>query len=108
MKIRNANRKDMIYECMDATDLKFPNSFFDFIFDKSTIDAILCGDSGDLKVALMTKEAQRTLKVGSHYFIVSYGEPGIREIHFQRMHLSLEISEYKISIFQKPPPKFLN
>ena len=37
---------------MDVTDMwQFESNTFDLIIDKSTIDAIVCGDDANLKVA---------------------------------------------------------
>jgi len=55
MKIRNKDLVNMKYEVMDALDLKYPDNFFDAVIDKSTIDAILCGDDSFLNVARMMK-----------------------------------------------------
>ena len=44
MKERNLNRKEMVYEVMDVCNLKYEDNFFDFVFDKSTIDTLLCGE----------------------------------------------------------------
>ena len=46
----------MSYEVMDVTDMKYPDSSFDVAIDKSTIDALLCGDNAYLMVAKMLKE----------------------------------------------------
>jgi hypothetical protein len=46
----------MNYEVMDVTDMKYPDGFFDLAIDKSTIDALLCGDNAFLNVAKMTNE----------------------------------------------------
>jgi len=35
--------------------MTYEANFFDFILDKSTIDALLCGDSAYMNVALMMK-----------------------------------------------------
>ncbi len=40
---------------MDVRDLKYESGFFDLIIDKSTIDAILCGDDAFINTALMMK-----------------------------------------------------
>jgi hypothetical protein len=40
---------------MDCTNMKFPSDYFDLIIDKSTIDALLCGDNAFLNTALMLK-----------------------------------------------------
>lgn len=41
---------------MDVRDLKFENETFDLIIDKSTIDALQCGDRAFMNTALMMKE----------------------------------------------------
>jgi ubiquinone/menaquinone biosynthesis C-methylase UbiE len=66
---------------MDARDLKYKDNFFDLVIDKSTIDALLCGDFSFLNVAIMTKEIQRVLKIGGIYMIISYGQPENRTFH---------------------------
>jgi ubiquinone/menaquinone biosynthesis C-methylase UbiE len=66
---------------MDARDLKYKDNFFDLVIDKSTIDALLCGDFSFLYVAIMTKEIQRVLKIGGIYMIISYGQPENRTFH---------------------------
>ena len=60
---------------MDITDLsQLESNTFDMAIDKSTIDALLCGDDAFLKVAQMLKETQRVLKSETGvYFAVSYG-----------------------------------
>ena len=42
---------------MDITDMnEFESNTFDIAIDKSTIDALLCGDDAYLKVSQMLKE----------------------------------------------------
>lgn len=45
---------------MDVRSLTYPSNYFDLIIDKSTIDALLCGDYAYLNVAKMLKV--RTIK----------------------------------------------
>lgn len=56
MKERNKERTEMKYEVMDVRDIKYPDHFFDIAIDKSTIDALLCGDNAYINVAKMMKE----------------------------------------------------
>ena len=50
-------RPKMKWVVMDITDMaEFDNDSYDLAIDKSTIDALLCGDDSFLKVALMLKE----------------------------------------------------
>lgn len=81
---------------MDVRDLKYDDNTFDFIVDKSTIDALLCGDSSYLNVATMLKEVQRVLKDEAIYMIISYGKPENRIVHLERPHLDFEIAVYTI------------
>jgi ubiquinone/menaquinone biosynthesis C-methylase UbiE len=80
---------------MDVCDLMYPDNYFDCIIDKSTIDAILCGDNAYLNTALLLKEAQRVIKEDSgKYIAISYGKPETRSIHFQRPFLSWDLNEF--------------
>jgi ubiquinone/menaquinone biosynthesis C-methylase UbiE len=75
----------------------YQDSSFDILIDKSTIDALLCGDDSFLKTAKMLKEAQRVLKVGGVYLAISYGNPESREFHFYREFLSFNLKTYSLS-----------
>ena len=86
----------MKWEVMDVRELKYEDEMFDLVIDKSTIDALLCGNFAYLNVAIMLKECQRVLKTGGYYMAISYGVPENREFHLIREHLKLEIKTYKI------------
>lgn len=88
MTDRNKSRSEMIYEVMDVRELNYPDNYFDCAIDKSTIDALLCGENAYLNVAKMMKEVQRVLKTDGHYIAISYGKPESRSYHFEREHLS--------------------
>ena len=90
-------RPSMKFDVMDCRDLKYQNEQFDLIIDKSTIDALLCGNFAFINVAIMMKECQRTLKTGGSYVAISYGSPGNREFHFLRDHLKLSLQTFRIS-----------
>ena len=83
-------------EVMDVMDLKYKDNFFDLVIDKSTIDAILCGERSFINVAIMIKEIQRVLRNGGIYMIISYGQPENRIFHLEREHLSFDINIYTI------------
>jgi ubiquinone/menaquinone biosynthesis C-methylase UbiE len=95
MKERNKNTK-MLYEVMDVRDLQYPSNKFDLAIDKSTIDALLCGENSFVNVAKMMKEAQRTLKEGGIYMAISYGQPENRVQHLTRAHLHFELNIYTV------------
>lgn len=81
---------------MDVRDLKYEDGFFDIAIDKSTIDALLCGEHSFINVAKMTKEVQRVLKQGGIYMVISYGQPENRIFHLEREHLAFDLSVYTI------------
>jgi ubiquinone/menaquinone biosynthesis C-methylase UbiE len=81
---------------MDVRDLKYADSTFDLAIDKSTIDAILCGEKSFVNLAIMLKEVQRVLKDDGIYMIISYGQPENRVIHLEREFLSFDINIYTI------------
>lgn len=97
MKDRNADKPSMAWTVMNVMDIKFPNGHFDLAIDKSTIDALLCGDDAFINVAKMTKEVQRVLKVGGVYMAISYGIPDTRLEHFNWKHLHWEVSYQTIN-----------
>lgn len=81
---------------MDVREIKFPEKYFDLVIDKSTIDALLCGDKSFVNVAKMLNEVQRVLKDGGVYMIISYGSPDYRIFHLDREHLNFDITIYTI------------
>lgn len=96
MNNRKGKRKGLQYEVMDVRDLKYKDETFDIVIDKSTIDALLCGEHAYMNVAKMTKEISRVLKTGGIYFIISYGKPENRILHLERDHLAFDIHFYSI------------
>jgi ubiquinone/menaquinone biosynthesis C-methylase UbiE len=96
MKERSKNRPEMTYEVMDVRDIKYESNYFDLAIDKSTIDALLCGDDAFINVAKMIKEVQRVLKVGGYYMIISYGTPDNRVLHLNRKFEKFKIEILKI------------
>ena len=96
MKERNSEQRPLMeYRVMDITDMsEFESNSFDIAIDKSTIDALLCGDDSFLMVAMMLKETQRVLKVNGIYFAISYGKPESRSFHFMQPFLSMENREF--------------
>ena len=96
MKKRNEKREKMIFEVMDVRDLKLENNSIDLAIDKSTIDALLCGENSFINVAKMIKEVQRVLKVGGYYMIISYGSPENRVIHLERKFEDFDVQIYSI------------
>jgi ubiquinone/menaquinone biosynthesis C-methylase UbiE len=97
MKKRNLHRPNMEWVEMDALDMQYEECSFDIVFDKSTLDAILCGEMSFINTAIMLKEIQRVLKVGGTFISISYGPPESRILHFDREHLSFDMNCYILS-----------
>ena len=96
MAKRNEGKKGLHFNVMDVCDMTYKDETFDLIIDKSTIDALLCGDHSYMIVAKMLKEISRVLKTGGYYIIISYGQPENRMIHLERDHLAFDIQIYTI------------
>ena len=96
MSERNKGMEGLTYEVMDVRELKYDDNSFDLAVDKSTIDALLCGEDAFINVAKMIKEVQRVLKVGGYYMIVSYGSPEYRVLHLNRKFEKFKIEILKI------------
>ena len=96
MNSRKGKRKGLHYDVMDVRELKYADESFDVVIDKSTIDALLCGEHAYMNVAKMTREISRVLKTSGIYFIISYGKPENRILHLERDHLAFDIHFYSI------------
>lgn len=77
--------------------MTFKSEEFDCVIDKSTIDAILCGELSFYNTAKMLNEVQRVLKTEGIYFVISYGKPNTRLLHFKRPNLDFELNCYVLS-----------
>ena len=66
------------------------------MIDKSTHDAIICGDDNYLKIAKLNKECLRVLKVGGVSYTVSFGKPEERGAHFWQPFLSWDFRQFMI------------
>lgn len=87
MKDMNKNRRLMKWKVADALNMpEFKDESYDIVIEKSTLDAILCGDKSFLNAAKMIKEVQRVLKTGGLYIIISYGTPENRLFHLVSTH----------------------
>ena len=88
MAKRTLDRPQMKWDVMDVMDMTYGDNSFDLIIDKSTIDAILCGEKPYVNTAKMLKECQRVLKVGGSYVAISHG---LSETIFKRDNLSFDL-----------------
>jgi ubiquinone/menaquinone biosynthesis C-methylase UbiE len=59
---------------MDARKLSFDDNSFDFVIDKGTTDAMLCGKSGPRNIRRIFSEVVRVLSPGGCFVLVSHME----------------------------------
>jgi RAT1-interacting protein len=63
---------------MNCAQLLFEADSFDLVMDKGTIDAIMCGDDGEVIVDATMAEAFRVLRNGGHFVEITFGTPAER------------------------------
>jgi len=71
--------KDIEFVTGDGRNAPFPDSSFDVIIDKGTIDALLCAKN-DASTHLAS-DAARLVKLGGRYLICSHHQPDLEELH---------------------------
>ena len=69
---------------MNVLDMKeFSTGTFNVVFDKGTLDSVLCGDDSVNDVTKMLSEVYRVLAPGGKYICVSFGDQTHRKKHFE-------------------------
>ena len=62
MKTLVGDRKTLEFVGMDCTELTFGESTFDVVFDKATLDSILCGEGAGERAEKMLEGICKVLK----------------------------------------------
>jgi SAM-dependent methyltransferase len=75
MRARAAGRAGLVYEVMDARDLRFAEGSFDAVIDKGTFDAIVCTPDDHAAVSRACAEVVRVLGPGGVFVSVSLAPP---------------------------------
>ncbi|EPR60872.1 methyltransferase, putative [Toxoplasma gondii ME49] len=100
MQRRCADKEEMTFLHMNALDMKqLDDGDFDLVFDKGTMDCVLCGDNSFDNVQKMLREVSRILAPGGVYIVVSYGQPNFRLSHLQREEYGWSVT---MKTIQKP------
>ncbi|KAK8797588.1 hypothetical protein WA158_005934 [Blastocystis sp. Blastoise] len=82
MKTKYASTPEIQWDVMDVCHMTYSDESFDFIFDKGTMDAILCSDNDQEACSSALKEILRVLKPNGIYFNMTYGIPSNRMCYF--------------------------
>jgi len=79
MSQQNKQRRELIFEKMDVTDMKYKDDEFSVVLDKGTLDALFTDTSEKVvaKVEEMWAEISRVLRVGGRYICVTLLQPHI-------------------------------
>jgi ubiquinone/menaquinone biosynthesis C-methylase UbiE len=75
---KHQNQPRLEWYMMDCTKMSFPDASFDLVVDKGTIDALMCGDNSDEKIASTMKEIFRLLTNRGHFIVATFGSPSQR------------------------------
>ena len=74
---------------MDVLDMQeIQTGSFNVIFDKATLDSILCGDNSGANAEKMINEIYRILAPGGRYICITYGDPEHRKKYFENQNWS--------------------
>lgn len=71
-------QRKLKWQVMDASALDFFDNSFDIVFDKGTIDAIICHPNGAEKVSQTLKEVFRVLKTNGKFVVITFESPAKR------------------------------
>eukprot|EP01119_Soliformovum_irregulare_P002748 TRINITY_DN13002_c0_g1_i1.p1 TRINITY_DN13002_c0_g1~~TRINITY_DN13002_c0_g1_i1.p1 ORF type:complete len:221 (+),score=38.61 TRINITY_DN13002_c0_g1_i1:31-693(+) len=78
------------YLTMDATNLEFDDQTFDYVFEKSLLDAMLCDSSGEATFLEFLRQSRRILKSTGRHICITHSPPS------ERIHLFTKGSLFAI------------
>jgi ubiquinone/menaquinone biosynthesis C-methylase UbiE len=87
---------------MNVLQLDFPSNHFHFIYDKGTLDSILCGDDAERAGTKAVSEISRVLHPGGIFVTVSHAPPEYREALFKAPQD--QFIHYQFTSLLKPKP----
>ncbi|OHT16635.1 Menaquinone biosynthesis methyltransferase [Tritrichomonas foetus] len=83
MQQKYADDPRLTWETMDCTNMSFDDESFDVVFDKGTLDALICSDQSIPVVKATFDEVARVLSPGGIFIEVSYAPPDHRHKFFK-------------------------
>lgn len=100
MKSKYENNSNLEWFTMDCTKLSFENNYFDYVFDKGTIDALYCSSDSVQLISKTMDEVERVLKFNGFYFVISFGD--LKSRSFIINYNSNNLSFYKSIQIENP------
>nr|XP_009393890.1 PREDICTED: methyltransferase-like protein 13 isoform X2 [Musa acuminata subsp. malaccensis] len=102
MRTKYVHIPQLRYMQMDVRDMSFfDDESFDCVFDKGTLDSLMCGMDAQLSASQMLEEVNRLLRPGGIYMLITYGDPSVRI-----PHLNQPGCNWKIILYIIPRPGF--
>lgn len=99
MQKKYSNRPQLKYIKMDVRDMSaFNTSSFDAVFDKGTLDSLLCGNNSRQNACKMLQEVGRVLKDKGVYILITYGAP----VYRLRLLRESFLWTIKLHVIEKP------
>lgn len=94
----SSHKDNLKWDVMDCTKMTYEDNYFDIVFDKGTLDALLCGD--DIQFFSAVNEVSRVLKKGGYFIIITYGKPETRLKKLKESKPNWEFEPYKTISFK--------
>ena len=89
----------MTFKILDVLDMQeIQTGSYNVVFDKATLDSILCGDNSGNHAQKMISEIYRVLALGGRYICITYGDPEHRKKYFEMQQWS------NLSVDKMPKP----
>ena len=95
MKLQYESEQNLIWDQGDITKMPYDDNFFDFIFDKGTIDCFVASTESTKKINVALMEISRVLKQGGYFVQISYGTPNTRTSFLKAQNLSWSLVDTK-------------
>lgn len=95
MKTQYESEPKLVWDESDATKMPYEDNYFDFIFDKGTLDCFVSTAEATATIPTMLGEVSRVLKPGGVYVLVSYGTPNTRTPFLKHPSLSISLTDTK-------------
>lgn len=96
MQDRYSEYQDLKFSCMDCRNMGFEEGHFDVVFDKGTLDSILCSENASDSATQTLQEIQRVLSPRGVFFCISHGIPDLRLPFLKNPQLNWTVEVQKL------------